>query len=253
MAKRIPLVIGNWKMNGDIQKTNHLLQDIEEKLEDVQSQVAICPPFTLISQALMAISDKQKIRVGAQDVSAQAEGAYTGDISSNMLKELGCTYAIVGHSERRLYQFESNDTVAEKTLQALHAGIVPVICVGESQSHRASHQQNEVVRAQLLPVINSIKQFTQLPVVVAYEPVWAIGTGLSASPEDAQEMHAFIRELLSELISEEKAQSTQILYGGSVKPEVAAALFEKQDIDGGLIGGASLKSDSFTHIVKAAG
>ena len=246
MSRR-KLVVGNWKMNGRVQANAALLDDLIHGLQPV-CDVAICPPFPYIAQVSQRLSGTG-VACGAQDCSAHPDGAYTGDVSAPMLADLGCRYAIVGHSERRTLHAESDETVALKAKALLGSGITPIVCVGETLTQRQGGETDAVVKRQLSAVIHTLGHCTG-EIVVAYEPVWAIGTGLTATPEQAQAVHALLRAQLA--AATEHAQRVRLLYGGSVKPDNAAALFSQSDIDGGLIGGASLKAADFIAICRAA-
>lgn len=243
MAK--PLVLGNWKMNGSIPANAELLKGLRN-WDAKHVDLGVCPPAIYLPQCQLVLNGSD-VRWGGQDVSAQESGAYTGEIAPRMLRELGCDYALVGHSERRQYHGETDDIVAAKFESAQKAGLTPVLCIGETQSEREAEATLQVIERQLLQVIKRVGLDKMAATVVAYEPVWAIGTGLSASPEQAQDVHAFIRGQLGDI-----ANKVQILYGGSVKPDNAAELFAKADIDGALVGGASLKAEDFLAIAKAA-
>lgn len=240
-----PLVLGNWKMNGDILANAELLKALQA-WNNESVDLGVCPPMIYLSQA-QNILEESLISLGAQDVSAQGSGAYTGETSAAMLLEFGCRYALVGHSERRQYHGETDLMVAEKFKAAKLAGLTPVLCIGETQQEREASKTLEVVGRQLKAVVDLLGIEAMANTVVAYEPVWAIGTGLTASPEEAQEVHAFIRKQLASV-----AQKIQLLYGGSVKADNAEQLFAKQDIDGALVGGASLKAKDFMAIANAA-
>ncbi|MFN4329771.1 MAG: triose-phosphate isomerase [Limnobacter sp.] len=253
MTTRKKLVAGNWKMNGGLAANAELVRGfLPAVTADVE--VSVFAPFPYLAQ-LQGLLEGTAVAFGSQDVSAKASGAYTGEVSVSMLKEFGVRQVIVGHSERRSYHAESSETVALKAVAALEAGLVPLVCVGETLAEREAGQVESVIASQLDPVIAQCARFVQngqWPLVIAYEPVWAIGTGVTASPEQAQEVHAMIRARLQAMLGESLAQSTRILYGGSVKPGNAQELFSKQDIDGGLIGGAALSSDDFSGIIRAA-
>ena len=242
---RTPLVAGNWKMNGDrslVEAFTHSLN--EQAFEGLD--VVVCPP-----NGYLSMFNSEQFSLGAQDVSHLSNGAHTGDMSTDMVKELGANYVIVGHSERREDHNETNLLVAKKAAKAKQAGLTPIICVGESLSVREAGDVNAFVGEQVAALFAEMSADTLDGVVIAYEPIWAIGTGKTASPEQAQEVHAFIRNTLAEHDAV-LAQRTRILYGGSVKPDNAKALFGQPDIDGGLIGGASLKTDDFMAICQAA-
>jgi triosephosphate isomerase len=245
------LIVGNWKMNGSLAANQSLLDAL--KLAHPQSTdacgVAVCVPAVYLAQA-QALLTGSALQWGAQDVSAHEQGAFTGENSGAMLREFGCRYVLVGHSERRQYHGETDAVVATKAQRALACGITPIVCVGESLAQREAGDTMSVVKGQLAAVVHAVGHCIT-EVVVAYEPVWAIGTGRTASPEQAQEVHQMLRNQL--LAACGKASSTpKILYGGSMNASNAAALLSQQDIDGGLIGGASLKAQDFMAIVSAA-
>ena len=242
---RRPLVAGNWKMNGDL----HLVMQVEECLAGAELNhldVVICPPFPYLSSFT-----SEEIAIGGQNLSQFESGAHTGEVSGNMLKAVGCDYVIVGHSERRADNFETNALVADKVERALADDLTPILCVGEPLEIREAGELFAFISAQLDAVITHIGIQQMAKLVIAYEPVWAIGTGKTASPEQAQEVHQFIREHLASLDSG-IAANMQILYGGSVKASNAAELFAQPDVDGGLIGGASLNPQDFLDICLAA-
>ncbi len=248
---RQPLVAGNWKMNGSRASVEELLNGIKNGIDAVKvAEVAVCPPYIYIPE-VQAQLQGTAVSWGGQDLSTEASGAYTGEISASMLLDFGCKYVIVGHSERRSYHGESDELVARKFAVARAAGLVPILCVGESLEEREQGVTEEVVARQLDAVIDLEGVAALADGVVAYEPVWAIGTGMTASPEQAQEVHAFIRGRVAAKDST-VAEGLRILYGGSMKPGNAAELLAKQDIDGGLIGGASLTADDFLGICTAA-
>ena len=247
------LIAGNWKMNGSLAANEELLTALAAGLGQCPScEIAVCVPAPYLAQvqALKSIhSGLSAVEVGAQDVSAQASGAYTGEISAAMLKDLGCRYAVVGHSERRQYHGETDAVVAVKAQRALAAGITPIVCVGETLQEREAGKTEEVVKRQLAAVIH-LNGHCISEIVVAYEPVWAIGTGKTASPEQAQAVHALLRAQLQAATSH--ADRIQIVYGGSMNAANAAQLLAQADIDGGLVGGASLKAPDFLTIIAAA-
>lgn len=245
------LVVGNWKMHGSRAFNAELIQGLlaaDLATTAPGADVAVCPPFVFLADVAASLQGSA-IAVGSQDLSVQAQGAYTGEVSGPMVRELGVTYAIVGHSERRSYHQESDQLVADKAKAALAHGLIPIVCVGETLAEREADQTEAVVARQLQAVIDDLgEQLTRI--VVAYEPVWAIGTGKTASPEQAQAVHAFLRAQLKAALP--AAASVPLLYGGSVKPDNAAQLFSQTDIDGGLIGGAALKASDFAAIARAA-
>lgn len=244
------LVVGNWKMNGSLASAIELASAIVAGLPEGPAAAAVCVPFVHIPEVARTLQGT-RLAWGAQNVADQAAGAYTGEVSAAMLKELGCRYAIVGHSERRTYYGDSDESVANRFAQALAQEISPILCIGETLQEREAGATFNVVGRQLDKVLdrNGIAAFAKA--VIAYEPVWAIGTGVTATSEQAQEVHAFIRERLAQHDATIAANLT-ILYGGSVNAENAQSLFAMPDIDGGLIGGASLKADSFLRIYDAA-
>ncbi|MEK8048175.1 MAG: triose-phosphate isomerase [Burkholderiales bacterium PBB6] len=245
---RRKLVVGNWKMHGSHKANAELLSGICEA-RPFGADVAVCVPFPYLSESAVALAGSD-IRWGAQDCSAHEQGAYTGEVSVSMLAEFGCRYVIVGHSERRAYHGESDQLVADKAKAALARGITPIVCVGETLAQREAGETETVVKRQLSAVIHALTHCVG-EMVVAYEPVWAIGTGLTATPEQAQAVHAVLRAQLK--AATPKADGMTILYGGSVKPDNAVTLFGQPDIDGGLIGGAALKAADFVAICRAAG
>lgn len=248
---RQSLVAGNWKMNGTQASVADLLtQTVDGLATDINATVAVCPPYTYLATAVAAAKNSPLL-VGAQDVCDQQSGAYTGEVSSAMLLEVGCRYVIIGHSERRHVYHEDDSLTAKKYAAAKNAGLIPILCVGETLEQRESDITEQVVAEQMDAVINLMGIEGLQDAVIAYEPVWAIGTGKTASPEQAQAVHAFIRAKLAKSDAT-LAENIQILYGGSVKPDNAAELFAQTDIDGGLIGGASLKADDFLAICRAA-
>lgn len=248
---RQPLVVGNWKMNGRTGEAADLAGTIAAAEVDWGHVAAgICPPFPLIDRVAGAVKDAP-VAWGAQNLHAEDSGAFTGEVHGPLLADLGCTYVIVGHSERREHFGETNEAVAAKFFAAKRNGLIPILCVGETEAERDAGQAEQVVRAQVHAVQGDGKDDVFRDAVIAYEPVWAIGTGRTATPEQAQEMHAFIRGLVREAYSV-TAQSMKILYGGSMKAASAPDLMAQEDIDGGLIGGASLKSDEFIGILRAA-
>ena len=243
------LIAGNWKMNGSIEANDSLVRAVLAGLGSPGCAVAVCAPAPYLAQ-LQMLRASSALELGAQDVSAHDKGAYTGEVSAAMLREFGVRYAIVGHSERRQYHGESDALVADKAKAALAQGITPIVCVGETLAEREAGRTEEVVKRQLAAVIHTNGHCIS-ELVVAYEPVWAIGTGKTASPEMAQAVHAVLRAQLK--AATPQADRVQILYGGSMNAANAAELLGQPDIDGGLIGGASLKAADFLTIVAAAG
>jgi len=247
---RRKLIAGNWKMNGSIAANAALLTQIQSEFEGTECDVAVCVPFPYLAQCQSLMSGGS-LCLGAQDVSIYECGAYTGEVCAAMLLEFGCRYVIVGHSERRAYFGESSELVARKAKVAVEKGLVPIVCVGETLQQREAGQTSAVVLSQLDAVLASADGNGVAAMVFAYEPVWAIGTGRTATPEMAQEVHALLRERLREECGA-VAEQARILYGGSMKPDNAGALLAMPDIDGGLIGGASLKAEDFLAIVHLA-
>jgi triosephosphate isomerase len=248
---RRPIVAGNWKMHGSRSETARLIEDLLAGCpESPQAAGVICPPFVYLYEAGRLLRDSA-FSLGAQDVCADTHGAFTGEISAAMLKDVGCEYVIVGHSERRLLYRENDQLVARKFATAHAKGLVPILCVGEQLADREAARTPEVIARQLDAVLELCGAGALGAGVIAYEPVWAIGTGRNATPDQAQEVHAFIRARIGERDAK-IAAATRILYGGSVKAGNAAELFAMPDVDGGLIGGASLKADEFLAILDAA-
>ncbi|WP_297724413.1 triose-phosphate isomerase [uncultured Mobiluncus sp.] len=253
---RIPLMAGNWKMNLDhleaIQLVNQLNLDLQDHRHDFSKvEVAVIPPFTDIRSVQTTIDgDDMKIKYGAQDVSTHDNGAYTGEVSTAMLTKLGCTYVVVGHSERREYHQESDAVVNEKARKVLAAGMVPIICCGEALEVRKAGKHVEHVLAQIEAGFDAIPTPDAAKCVVAYEPIWAIGTGETATPENAEEVCGAIRAKLAELYGQETADGIRVLYGGSVKSANVAELMAQPNVDGGLVGGASLKAEEFGKICR---
>lgn len=249
---RKPIVAGNWKMNKTIAEAVELASDIRRELAECREvEVVLCPPFT----ALKAVGDViagTHIDLGAQNMHWEMSGAFTGEISAAMLRELYCHYVIIGHSERRQYFGETDETVNKKTRAAHAANLKPIVCVGETLQERESGRTFEVVERQVRAALAGLSTRELTETVIAYEPVWAIGTGKNATPAQAQEVHAFIRAMLRQMADDAIAQAVRIQYGGSVKPSNARDLFGQPDIDGGLIGGASLEARSFVEIVRGA-
>ncbi len=247
---RQSLVVGNWKMNGSLEANRSLIEGIKQNIVSVKNaEMAVCPPFIYLQQ-IKDLLDNTNISWGSQDVSQQDLGAFTGEISISMLVDFGCKYVIVGHSERRSIYGESDKLVAEKFAKVQSAGLIPILCVGELLEEREAGNTEAVVKRQLDAILNLQGVASLEKSVIAYEPVWAIGTGKTASPQQAQDVHAFIRKQIATLDSN-IANKVQILYGGSVKGSNAKELFAMSDIDGGLIGGASLKADDFLAIGQA--
>ncbi|OOF85293.1 triose-phosphate isomerase [Rodentibacter ratti] len=250
MARR-PLVMGNWKLNGSKAFTKELIEGLKAELANVNGcDVAIAPPVMYLAEAETALAGS-KIVLGAQNVDVNVKGAFTGDISTEMLKDFGAKYIIIGHSERRTYHKESDEFIAKKFAALKEAGLVPVLCIGESEEENEAGKTEEVCACQIDAVINALGVEAFNGAVIAYEPIWAIGTGKSATPAQAQAVHAFIR---GHIAAKSQAVADQVIiqYGGSVNDANAAELFTQPDIDGALVGGASLKAPAFAVIVKAA-
>ncbi|MFO7934937.1 MAG: triose-phosphate isomerase [Bacteroidales bacterium] len=248
MRKKI--IAGNWKMNTHLKDGMELAKAVEKMEQNKTSDalVIIAPPFTHLSKVSELI---ENVKLGAQNCASEASGAYTGEVSPGMLLSAGAEYVIIGHSERRTYFREGNELLNKKVKLALSTGLKPIYCCGEVLEEREEGKLFDVVREQLKEGLRDLSEEEMQNVVVAYEPVWAIGTGKVATPEQAQEMHHFIRELIGEMFNSELAQNLSILYGGSCKPSNAAELLAKPDVDGGLIGGASLKAEDFIAIVNS--
>jgi len=246
---RRKLVIGNWKMNGNRAANATLLSGILAGLNDFGADCAVCVPAPYLAQCETLLQGSA-VAWGAQDLSVHTSGAYTGEVSASMLTDFACSYVLCGHSERRAYHHESNELVAQKTRAALAAGLTPVVCVGETLEQREAGATAAVIGAQLQAVLDVLENSELIKIVVAYEPVWAIGTGKTATPQIAQQAHALLRAQLAarDTLS---AAAIQILYGGSMKPDNAKELLAQPDIDGGLIGGAALKAADFLGIIQA--
>ncbi len=250
MATRIPLIAGNWKMFKTAAEAADAARSLDDLIRDVSGvDVMIAPPFTALSQ-VCAVLEGSRIAAGAQNVHWESEGAFTGEIAPGMLKDAGCRYVIIGHSERRQLFGETDQQVNRKIQAALAAGLTAVMCIGETEAEREGGQTFSVLDKQIRLGLEGVSFQTPGDVVIAYEPVWAIGTGKTATREQAQEVHAFIRDLLSRLYDEELADKLRILYGGSVKPNNIAELIRMPDIDGALVGGASLDPETFAQIVR---
>jgi triosephosphate isomerase len=250
---RNKVIAGNWKMHKEVAESVQFVKDLVAKENSIpgNAKVIICPPYT----ALYAISEVvkgSKIKLGAQNMYFEEQGAFTGEVSPNMLKSSGCEYVILGHSERRTYFGETDELVNKKVKKALEKGITPIMCIGETLEERERGITNQVVEKQVRGGLSNLSKEDVSKVILAYEPVWAIGTGKTASPAQAQEVHAFIRSIVSKIADGTVASGIIIQYGGSMKPDNAKELMQQPDIDGGLIGGACLKTDSFYGIIEAA-
>ena len=248
---RRKLIVGNWKMHGSKAVVADLLNGLQTQLPVLKNvDIAVCPPFPYLSWTQQHLP--QAIALGAQNVCAEPKGAFTGEVAASMLVDCGCRFAIVGHSERRQLFAESDVLVMRKAAALLAHKLTPIVCVGETLEAREANETLAIIGAQLQALLTHVSTTEIVSCVIAYEPIWAIGTGRTASPEQAQEVHAFIRETLAQSLGLSIAQEIKILYGGSVKADNAAALFSQPDIDGGLIGGASLNAEEFAAICRAA-
>ncbi|MBU0579926.1 MAG: triose-phosphate isomerase [Candidatus Margulisbacteria bacterium] len=246
---RKPFIAGNWKLNKNIAETKELATSLKEKLKDVKDvEIAVCPIFTSIPTAVEVLKGTN-IGVGGQNLYWEKDGAFTGEVSGPMLKEAGCKYVIIGHSERRQYFGETNQTVNKRIFAAFAADLIPIVCIGEVLAEREADKTLTVLEKQLEEGLKGLTK-EHKDIVIAYEPVWAIGTGKTATPEQAQEAHAFVRKILGELLGADIAKGIRIQYGGSVKPENVTEIMAQPDVDGALVGGASLKADSFEKLVK---
>lgn len=244
-----PLIAGNWKENCTIKEAIALSSGIKKLAGGIKdADVVICPPFTALKDVSISLKGT-RMMLGAQDVFYEDNGAFTGEISPMMLKELCCEFVIVGHSERREYFMETDMAVNRKIKACLKHGLTPIMCVGETEQEKKEGITKKVIEREMTQGLEDISKKDAGKIVIAYEPIWAIGTGLTATPEQAQEMHAYIRQLLSKMFGE-SAKKVRILYGGSVKPENTKELMKQKDIDGALVGGASLKAESFAEIIK---
>ena len=242
MAK--PLLAGNWKMHGTAQTAAKLAADLANSSGDYPDLI-VFPPYVCIPAVVTELLAAKNIAIGAQNISHHSEGAFTGEISGKMLADIGCSHVLVGHSERRTYCLESNQLVAEKFAAAKRSGLVPILCVGETLQQRQDGQELQIIKSQLDAVVDLVGLDSVCDAIIAYEPVWAVGTGETATPEQAQQVHGFIRENLGE-----NGMDTQILYGGSINADNAAALFAQPDLGGGLVGGASLEAEHFLNIAQ---
>jgi triosephosphate isomerase len=254
IAMRRPFVAGNWKMNTDGHTSVNLAKNIAHRTSDLESHnitLAACPPFVYLQCVCKALGASH-IAVGSQDVYFESNGAFTGEISTSMLKDIGCTYVLCGHSERRHVIGETDDLVNKKVSAAIAGGLLPILCIGELLAERDADQTEQVITRQLKSNLAGLSAEKVSAITIAYEPVWAIGTGRTATPQQAQETHGFIRELIAKMYDEQLAEEIRILYGGSVKPDSAESLMRQNDVDGLLVGGASLKADDFLVIIQAA-
>lgn len=244
------IIAGNWKMNKNIAESIDLANSVKRLLYDTEGiEIVVCPPFVSLSDVNEVVMESN-IGLGAQDVYWEKEGAFTGEISCGMLKSAGCGYCIVGHSERRQFFGETNTTVNKKAKALLAAGIKPIVCVGEKLEDRKANKTFNVIKDHVTGSLAGLTKEDMESVIIAYEPVWAIGTGVNATKEQAQEVHKYIRGLIKEMFDDSVAKSVRIQYGGSVKPENAKELMSQEDVDGALVGGASLKAETFAQIVR---
>ena len=247
---RTPVIAGNWKMNKTVAEAVALASEIKERVAGVENvKVIVCPVFTAV-KSVADVLKGSNVKVGAQDMYWETSGAYTGEVSGEMLLEAGAEYVIIGHSERRQYFGETNETVNKKLKKALSIGLKPIVCIGETLADREAGTTEAVVGKQVKEGFVGLTAEEMKGTIIAYEPVWAIGTGKTATAEQAEAVHAFVRNLVSQLWDKETADAVVIQYGGSMKPENVASLLAQPDIDGGLIGGAALKADSFEKLVK---
>lgn len=250
--KRKPFIAGNWKMHKSIKEAAELANEIKRRFYDFdRAEIVLAPPFTALA-AVAEIIASTPVKLAAQNMFWEKEGAFTGEVSPLMLKDAGCSYVILGHSERRAYFCESDENVNKKIKAALREGILPIVCVGERLEEREAGKTIEVVERQLRGALEEIKEEEARKIVIAYEPVWAIGTGKTATPNQAEEVHKFIRETIGKLYTEDTSSDILVIYGGSVKPENITFLIKEEDIDGALVGGASLESDKFIKIIEGA-
>ncbi|MBI2094969.1 MAG: triose-phosphate isomerase [Candidatus Omnitrophica bacterium] len=249
---RRPLIAGNWKLNKTVKEAVELVTLLKRLLADCQDvDVVVCPPFTALGEVSELLIESE-IRLGAQDLYWEEKGAFTGEVSGSLLKDAGASFVIVGHSERRQFFHETHETVHKKTKAALKSGLVPIVCVGETLKEREADKTFEVLEAQIKGALTGLGREEVEGLAVAYEPVWAIGTGKVATPAQAEEAHVFIRTQILREFGEDVAAALRLLYGGSVKPDNTAELMREPDIDGALVGGASLEAQSFSAIVKNA-
>ena len=251
MRKKV--IAGNWKMNNDLTESQNLITKLTGGLSNqkLNCDVIICPPYTSLSEASTLIKNTP-VKLGAQNMFFEDNGAYTGEISAQMLKSVGCEYVIIGHSERRTIFKETNEMINKKIRKALEHSLKVIFCVGETLEEREKSTTMQVIRAQVENGLRDISEESMAEIIIAYEPVWAIGTGRNATPQQAQEVHKFIRDFIGNKFSSQIAESLTIQYGGSVKADNASELLSQQDVDGALVGGACLKADSFIAIIKAA-
>lgn len=244
------IIAGNWKMNKTCTETREFFESLLPKIEGLSRNVVVGVPFTSLQEAVK-LTKGSIVKIAAQNMNPNEKGAYTGEVSPLMLKDLGVEYVILGHSERRAYYHETNEFINEKVKSALKHDLRPILCIGEKLEDRENGTTTEVVKEQLVEGLKGVSKEDITKVVIAYEPIWAIGTGKTATPEIAQEVHSFIRNLLTSLYTKELAEEVTVQYGGSMKPSNVVDLLKQSDIDGGLIGGASLEPESFVELIKA--
>lgn len=250
---RRPLMAGNWKMHKNIPEAIAMVKELKPLISDVKDvDVLICPVFTAIYPLANEVKGSN-IQIGAQNVYWEPKGAFTGEIAVSMLSDAGCSFVIIGHSERRQYFAETDETVNKRTKATLNANLIPIVCVGETLQERESDNTFKVIEKQVREGIKNFSKEEAEKIVIAYEPVWAIGTGKTATPQQAQDVHEFIRKIYSQMYGADIADKVRILYGGSVKPDNVSELMKQKDIDGGLVGGASLEASSFAKLVKFNG
>jgi triosephosphate isomerase len=246
------IIAGNWKMYKNVAEAVELVRELKERVASIKKTgIIVCPPATNLTSVYEIIKGSN-IALGAQNMFWEAEGAFTGENSADMIKSTGASYVIIGHSERRQYFAETDETVNKKLQTALKYGLIPIICVGETLEEREGGITRDVVKTQINGALQAISAEQMSKIIIAYEPVWAIGTGKTATPDQAQDVHAFIRSLIKDLYNDKTAENIIIQYGGSVKPENASDLLSQSDIDGALVGGACLKAESFSAIIAAA-
>jgi triosephosphate isomerase len=244
---RKPIIAGNWKMNNTVAEGIKLIEELKPLVKDAKCEVAVCVPFTFLSEASNILKGTN-IKLGAQNVHFADKGAFTGEVSADMLLELGVEYVIIGHSERRQYFGETDETVNKRTLQALSKGLIPIVCVGESLEERETSKTEEVIKKQITDGLKGIEDISKI--IIAYEPIWAIGTGRTATKEQANETIGYIRKICGEIFCKTCAANVRIQYGGSMNPKNVAELMAMEEIDGGLIGGASLKAEDFSKVIN---
>ena len=248
--KRVSLIAGNWKMNNTVEESVELVNSLKQRVSDVYGrEVLVCPPFVSLV-VVKELLKNSNVKLGAQNMHFEKSGAFTGEISAGMLKSVGCEYVIVGHSERRQFFGDTDESVNKKMKAAFASGIVPIVCVGETLAQRESNEMFSVIERQVRKGLDGLTPEQAKKVVIAYEPVWAIGTGKTATPQQAEEVHALIRKIFSQMYGADAADAIRILYGGSVKSDNVSEIMKQPDIDGALVGGASLKADEFAKIVR---